>query len=372
MPKNKIIWCADSPGWGGSEKDLIRILGYLHDNTRNSLLLNKYCSNEFLTFVKDNNYNYRLISCGNSLKEILLSFYVFCKKFLFRKDVIFIFWCHHLDTFRWQQLFCSLFGKKFGIVERLIPSDNSFLKQSKLTRPLKRIANNNAMWVVLCSFSQQENYQNWFSPKRLLVIPNSRKITDIRLRVAHYKKVFEPPFEVKETCICSIARLEDQKDPLTILDAVYQLKDKQDITLILVGDGTLMQLLQERIELYNLSNVYLIGHDYEPLKWLAYANIFILNSLSEGLPGVLIEAMAAGVACIATDIPGNRELVIHEQTGLLIPIKNAKALAFAIERLIKNRELKDQCSTNAYQHVIENYDDSAEEKKWLDLLEKRI
>jgi len=91
------------------------------------------------------------------------------------------------------------------------------------------------------------------------------------------------------------------------------------------------------------------------------------NSLGEGLSGALIEAMAASVPCVATDIPGNRELIQHEVTGLLVPTKDPKALAHAIERLLLDTDLAQRLAKAGYQLVAKAYDESVEKAGWVKL-----
>jgi glycosyltransferase involved in cell wall biosynthesis len=67
---------------------------------------------------------------------------------------------------------------------------------------------------------------------------------------------------------------------------------------------------------------------------LAALDVFVLPSLYEGMPYTLMEAMAAGRAVVATDVAGNRDLVRHEETGLLVPPGQADRLASAILRLV--------------------------------------
>jgi len=74
----------------------------------------------------------------------------------------------------------------------------------------------------------------------------------------------------------------------------------------------------------------------------AQADIACLPSYSEGMPKVLIEAAACGVPLVATDIPGCRDIARHEENGLLVPVKDAARLADAIERLLRDRELRER------------------------------
>jgi glycosyltransferase involved in cell wall biosynthesis len=97
---------------------------------------------------------------------------------------------------------------------------------------------------------------------------------------------------------------------------------------------------------------------------LALSDIFVLPSLAEGLPGALIEAMAAGLPCIASDIPGNRELVLDGQTGLTFRGGDAVALAEAILRLLSDGDLARSCGEAAWRWALEGYDQRQEEAAW--------
>lgn len=77
-------------------------------------------------------------------------------------------------------------------------------------------------------------------------------------------------------------------------------------------------------------------------KLLARANIVCLPSYREGLPKVLLEAASCGRAIVATNVPGCREAVHHNENGLLVPVRNSDALAAALRRLIENPSLRHQ------------------------------
>jgi glycosyltransferase involved in cell wall biosynthesis len=81
----------------------------------------------------------------------------------------------------------------------------------------------------------------------------------------------------------------------------------------------------------------------------------VLPSRREGLPLSLLEAAACGRAMIASDVPGCREIVIHQQTGLLFPVDDAAALADAMARLATDRELRVRCATAARKLVVEKF-----------------
>ena len=366
----KIIFFIDSPGYGGSEINAIKLIKALKIEYQIELVLNKIHCKQISDFAKCNNLPVHLFNVGNNKKYILFGL-IKANRILkkFKKDLV-IIWCHHLDSNRWVQLTAAFKNLKYIIVEQLLPTEYAHLSKSMLTIPIKKYVTSRSVTNVICAFSQVDNYQKIFKTKNVTIIPNSRDIKNIQQKVNRYKQTFQVPISLKGFCITYIGRLTDQKDPLTIIKAVHELKNKFPITLIMIGEGELQPILKNYIEKFKIDNVFLIGYDETPLRWLAFADMFIINSLSEGLPGALIEAMAAGVPCIATNIPGNNELIINEKTGLLIQVKNEKSLQKEIEKMILKPELRKELANNAYNHVLENYDKSIEEKKWFDLLKK--
>lgn len=88
------------------------------------------------------------------------------------------------------------------------------------------------------------------------------------------------------------------------------------------------------------------GHSQHVPETIAKSNIIVLPSYREGLPKSLIEAAACGRAVITTDVPGCRDAIEHNKTGLLVPVKSSELLAKAIIKLVDNKELRYQFSIN--------------------------
>jgi glycosyltransferase involved in cell wall biosynthesis len=88
--------------------------------------------------------------------------------------------------------------------------------------------------------------------------------------------------------------------------------------------------------------VELLGHRSDIPELLAISSIVVLPSYREGLPKVLVEAAAAGRAVVTTDVPGCRDAIEPDISGLLVPVRDANALANAIQRLIEDVELRQK------------------------------
>jgi glycosyltransferase involved in cell wall biosynthesis len=98
-----------------------------------------------------------------------------------------------------------------------------------------------------------------------------------------------------------------------------------------------------------------LGHVADIAAFWAKVHVAVLPSRREGLPLSLMEAAACGRAMIASDVPGCREIVLHEQTGLLFPVNDAAALAEAMARLGGDPQLRARCAAAARKLVVERF-----------------
>lgn len=159
--------------------------------------------------------------------------------------------------------------------------------------------------------------------------------------------------------LVTIGRLIKGKHIDGIIQVVEILKTKGfKIKCKIIGEGEEYEYLQQlTLKLGLEENIIFTGKlsHKETLKLLSESDIFILNSSHEGLPHVIIEAMSLNIPVVSTDIPGSREIAIHEYTSLLIPLHNNNALANSIVRLIDNKELREKLVVNAYNFVQEKF-----------------
>lgn len=152
-------------------------------------------------------------------------------------------------------------------------------------------------------------------------------------------------------------RLTEQKGYQYILQAMVDVLEQIPYCmLVMVGDGELKTELEKMTTDLGLSgNVLFLGLRDDVPALMRQWDIFVLPSLWEGLPTVILEAMACNLPVIATDIPGTNELVEANVTGLLVPQKDPKALADAILKLLQNPDLKDELIKRA-QDKLQRYD----------------
>lgn len=137
--------------------------------------------------------------------------------------------------------------------------------------------------------------------------------------------------------IIASGRLTKQKDFPTLLKALAKVRAKRDVRLIILGDGEEKDYLKTiTIDLGLVEYVFFAGFVRQPYTWFSRASVFVLSSAWEGLPNVLIEAMACGVPVVATDCPhGPKEILENGKWGRLVPVGDAESMAFAILETLK-------------------------------------
>lgn len=138
--------------------------------------------------------------------------------------------------------------------------------------------------------------------------------------------------------LVAAGRLAPWKGFSDLIEAVTLLKGHRQLRLLLLGDGPLRAELQNLIESRGLvDNVELLGYVENPLKYFVQADVFVLSSLVEGMPNVLVEAMMCGCTPVSNDCPtGPRELLQDGKYGYLVPMRDPQAMAAAIERALDN------------------------------------
>jgi glycosyltransferase involved in cell wall biosynthesis len=130
----------------------------------------------------------------------------------------------------------------------------------------------------------------------------------------------------------AVGRFTPQKDFSNLIAAFALVRQQKNARLVILGEGELRPELEAQIQTLGMSeDVLLPGFVQNPYAYMANSTAFVLSSRWEGLPTVLIEAMACGCSVVATNCPsGPQEILASGKYGLLVPIENASALAGAM------------------------------------------
>ena len=185
-----------------------------------------------------------------------------------------------------------------------------------------------------------------------IILPNA--VDDSILKKAKFVEVDEtgPPFTV-----IYVGDLEPWKGVENLLIATKILtKLIRNLRVLIVGEGTQRKNLED-FATRNKLPVWFAGYlpHNNALTEITYSNVFVLPSLWEGMPTVLLEAMALKTPVVTTNVGAVSELIKNEINGLIVPPNDPKALANAIYRLWKDQDFAERCANRAYNDVRRYY-----------------
>ena len=145
----------------------------------------------------------------------------------------------------------------------------------------------------------------------------------------------------EDVVVACIGELNPNKNQSLLLDAWKRVTDKRsNVHLLIIGDGAYRQKLERQNFEQNIRNVHLLGYRNDVPYILQETDILAHVSKREGLPKVILEAMAASKPIVATGVRGNRDLIEHGRNGFLVPLGDVGELESALLRLIDNEELR--------------------------------
>ncbi|MGH8125315.1 MAG: glycosyltransferase family 4 protein [Rhodanobacteraceae bacterium] len=150
--------------------------------------------------------------------------------------------------------------------------------------------------------------------------------------------------------LLAVGRLVPKKGFDLLIDAFARIADRHpDWKLVILGEGRLRGILTQAIAAHRLADrIALPGFDKFIREAMRRADLFVLSSRGEGFPNVLLEAMSEGMACVSFDCEtGPRELITHGENGWLVPAQDTRALAAALDTLMRDDALRARLGAKA-------------------------
>jgi glycosyltransferase involved in cell wall biosynthesis len=159
--------------------------------------------------------------------------------------------------------------------------------------------------------------------------------------------------------ILGVGRLMEQKNFLNLINAFAIVKKHRNARLIILGEGEQRILIEREIKKNNLKDsVILPGFVRDPLRYMKHSSLFVLSSNWEGLPTVLVEALACGCPVVSTDCPsGPREILDEGKYGKLVPTNDSSALGNAILESLDSKIDREILRRRAAEYSIEKVTD---------------
>jgi len=199
------------------------------------------------------------------------------------------------------------------------------------------------------------------SPNKIIKIHNGIDVEKLKFLAKQEAKAFLsnkiPQHEIQNTkyIIGTVANFYRTKGINYLIQAISLLEAKHkplDVKCIVIGDGKQRPELEKLIKKHNLKNkVFLVGRIPDAYQYLKAFDVFILPSLKEGFPWIILEAMAAEIPIIATNVGALPEIIENGKQGILVKPKNSQILAEKIFWLLNNEQKAENMGSQAGQKV---------------------
>ena len=332
MSQKRLIIFIPSIEGGGVEKNLFIISNFLTKKINNISLItiSKRFKNRFNKKIKFISPKLNFWDSLGRRKKFFVSLFLL---------LIEIFKDRNLTVFCFQgNIYCTLFCKLFGI--KIIVRSNSApegwsqnIFKFYCFKYIFRFADK----IIVNSLDFKRKFKKRFNLKTLCIYnPLDKKEIIIKSKI---KPKFK--FNKKKVNLINVGRFTDQKDQITLLKAINLLKDKVNFNLFIVGYGKKRNFLLNYINENNLyKKVKIVPYQTNPYNLIKSSDIFILTSLYEGLPNVLLETQVLKRFIISSNCPtGPREILLNGKAGYLFKVKDYQNLSKLILKILSNKKI---------------------------------
>lgn len=233
-----------------------------------------------------------------------------------------------------------------------------FTSRTPLYYTIDRLCMKRYQQVICVSHDLHERCRELrIRPHRLHQIDNAIVLDDYSTAAPTLQDKARFGFDSQRLLIGAVGRLSEEKGFHHLINAVNRLiQDGHPIGLIIAGEGHLRDALQQQINNLELQHhVRLAGFLPDPRHLYRAVDVFALSSLREGLPNVVLEAMASRRAVVATSCNGIPNLVRHERNGLIVPVDDEAALHNGLLKLLLSDSLRDQLAAEARNTIEQRF-----------------
>lgn len=260
---------------------------------------------------------------------------------------------------------CRIFGKLFGIKAIISGQQNVETKRSWLRNVVDRLTIRFADKIISNTDAGGQWYVNhrYVPQGKICIAKNGVDIEKLHVMQAQHlsngneRIIFGYGVPKNAHAIVSVGFLTEQKGVVYLLDALKILKEQNiAVQSFIIGDGILRQSLEQHAAAIGVAEmVHFVGFQKASYQYLHLFDAFVMPSLWEGLPNVLIEAMASKIPVISTAVGGISEVIIDDTMGMLIPAGNSAALADAIKREIALSATEREAIITTAFNRVQNY-----------------
>ena len=317
MDKIKILYIGMSPNFGGIERFLINVCKNMN---RDRFEIS------FLTFKG------KKVCCQDELERMGIKFFEITHRrknyFKFLKELKEVFKKHDFDYihFNLVNFKCPeriLLAKKYSKAKLVMHSHNAALKHFELTHSIGKILTRNIECIRLACGDEAGKFL--FGNKKFMIINNGMDLKNFEFNQENRNEIrSEIGIKDDETVIGLIAKFEEQKNHNFLIDVFCEyLKLCENSKLLLIGEGSLKEKIEKKVEDFKLNNkVLFLGRRDDTEKIYSAMDIFVMPSWFEGFSIALVEAQVNGLKCFTStnvaeesNITGNVEFLSLDETA---------------------------------------------------------
>ncbi|MGB9735985.1 MAG: glycosyltransferase [bacterium] len=373
--KIKILYLTTSSKIGGSEQVILAIM----ENINRDQFDIEVCTlgprgalHEELDKLKVKNYSLDIVK--KNWMHIPIGFYKLYKLLKKENYEILNTWLFHASV---AGIFINKFVKIPCVVESRQYADLMYKYNLKIRQTLDRIASHEVDHIIACSDGVKKVLMNYerVEPWKITVIYNGTEINKFKPRNIEQRQQIKEKLKVGDKIVLTFtAHLRPAKGHQYLLEAISKIKNQYpNIVLFLIGDGILMNELTtitKQLDIEN--NVRFWGYRADIPNFLSATDIYVHPSVEEGFGIAIIEAMAAGLPVIATNVGGIPEIITNGVNGILVPPENPQALADAIVELIEHPDRRKILSEKARQYVELTFNNQTMTKEYAEIYFKLV
>lgn len=336
---------------GGAQSALLRLLKHL-DRQRFEPQVACYYNGDGVVARQIRANGIPVIDLGMSGKYRIDAFWRFYRLLRTQRPTILHTWMFHAN------ISGRLIGKLAG-VPLIISSERTMGQEGIFRRWVDRstVGLTNSVVCVSQSVSRFAQDTIGLPVSKLTVIPNGIDLDqyDQLLSQGEARGKFNLPKEA--LIVGAIGRPRPVKGYLYLVEAFARLADTYPAAcLVFIGNGPDRPNLIDKVRSLGLEDRVIFLDDQTDIPGLLPAiDILAVPSLYEGMPNVVIEAMAAGVPVVATNVGGTQEVIINGETGILVPPQDANALSEGISSLLQKPDLRRQIGLSGQQRAYKFY-----------------
>lgn len=277
--------------------------------------------------------------------------------------------CNGSDTLKYM-VAASYFTREIPIVYRNISTISEWL-DSALKKRIYKYLFDHVDYVTSVGKESIKDLRDTFGypEHKTAVIRRGIPFKEYEAEEAGRRLRNELGLQVTDNIAIHVGNFSPEKNHSFLLDLFSEIRNTHpDIKLVCVGNGVTFEKIKGEILERGLEQtIFLMGFRKDIPELLAGSDCFVLSSLVEGVPGVILEAAVQKKPSVATNVGGVQEVIRHNKTGFIIDDFNLKNFREALLELLENHKLRAQMGEEAYHLALEEFNPSRNAKRFEDL-----